>query len=588
MVDFKKILKRLVFSTILLIAVLVLYASFLSPIPKFFTEGIPYTAYNAENQEAMMLVHGDHLQLMYHFKLAREMITGKIPLFYNLYEFNLGEDTGRRVVDPYYIPYSLVFSVASLLFGDAFGWNISQLLSVATGFFLLFLLARRLAAKDDPEAGIIAFCSAFIASCIPYLWVTLAGGSPTGFGMSLVPGVVLGIHMAVNDRKITGGFLAGIMLLLCYTTDLHCFFFAAITLPLWCAMFWCMSEGWPKNNIKQILRIFLALLPLVICGVIAVLLSDWLRSQYAATDVAGGRSLSSVAANSPSPASIINISIPGQFSQHFNIGIGIAAVLIVCALIMLVFLLYIIFSKYDRDLVSFGEWLTGLLIVLAVIFVIMLALGTNAPKNGLPIRVARKLIPPYSMIRQPVKIFCLLPTLMALSFAISFRYLRRRISHNGTLSACSILICILVLYASSRSTTAGVSLLPKSNTAYAAVVEEAAKTDTVPRAVAIPIWPGDSAWSSLYEFYSIQNGLRMINGYSPVKTSDYMENVFHKFETIAHGQLDDEQIAALQNFGVTAIILHENAFPEKVSPFPAGVALRNLLAHPRLKLLAQD
>ena len=71
--------------------------------------------------------------------------------------------------------------------------------------------------------------------------------------------------MAVNDRKITEGFLAGIMLLLCYTTD-SLLLFAAITLPLWCNVL-CMSEGWHKNNIKQILRIFLALLPLVICGV---------------------------------------------------------------------------------------------------------------------------------------------------------------------------------------------------------------------------------------------------------------------------------------------------------------------------------
>lgn len=576
------------FTVALLAAAAVLYALYMWPAPKYFLSGIPYTAYNADKQEARVLVQGDHLQLLYHFGLARQMLVGDIPFFHNLYEFNLGEDSDRRIIDPYYIPYSVAFAGASFPLGDAFGWNTAQFLSIIVGLFFLYLVARRVADREDPESVVIGFCAAFIASCLPYLWVTLAGGSPTGFGMSLIPGVVLGVDIAVRDGKARGGALAGVLLLMCYATDLHCFFFIALSLPFWCIVSWCMSESWPKNGVRGYLKITLGLLPLVVCGVISIVIAKWLHSNYSATDVAGGRSLREVAANSPSAASLLDPFVPGLFSQHFSIGMGVFIIISACAIIMVAFLLLMLFSRYDRDRQSLGMWLSGLLIVIAIAGVVVLALGTNGPKDGVAIRALRKLVPPYSMIRQPVKIFCLLPTLIAVSYALAFRYLRRRVSHQGAMSACSILICCIVAFAGSSPMSAGVSILPQTNAAYAALVKHAAKSGEVPRALVVPIWPGDSAWSSLYEYHAIQNDLRMLNGYSPVKTSDYVEKVFQRFETVAHGQLDDSQLEALRGYGVTGIIFHEDAFPEQVAPFPAGVALRRLLTHPRLKLLAQD
>jgi hypothetical protein len=73
-----------------------------------------------------------------------------------------------------------------------------------------------------------------------------------------------------------------------------------------------------------------------------------------------------------------------------------------------------------------------------------------------------------------------------------------------------------------------------------------------------------------------------------VKTSDYVDRVFRAFETITQGDLTDAQLEALAGYGVTTIILHEDLFPEKVSPCSVGTTLRRLLAHPRLRLLRQD
>ena len=61
-----------------------------------------------------------------------------------------------------------------------------------------------------------------------------------------------------------------------------------------------------------------------------------------------------------------------------------------------------------------------------------------------------------------------------------------------------------------------------------------------------------------------------------------------RFQTVTQGELTDDDLAALARYQVNTIILHEDAFPEKVSPAPVGTTIRRLLAHPRLELLAHS
>jgi hypothetical protein len=79
----------------------------------------------------------------------------------------------------------------------------------------------------------------------------------------------------------------------------------------------------------------------------------------------------------------------------------------------------------------------------------------------------------------------------------------------------------------------------------------------------------------------------MINGYHPVIQKGYMDDVFQRLEGSNKGWLPEEDIAFLRHCGIDYILLHENAFPEKVSPFPVGFTLNRLLNHPQLRLLAQ-
>lgn len=237
--NFGKRIAWLLRSIAALLGAVALYAAFMWPSHRHLGDGIPYTSYNAEVAEARTLVPGDPLQLLYHFQLVRGMFSGRVPPFTNLYEFNLGDDDGRRAFDPYYVPFSLLFAATSPALGDAAAWNLSLFTAVLLGFLLLLALARRFQGDEASEA--LAFAAAFIATCVPYRWVTLAGGSPTGFGIALIPAVALGVDIAVRDGRVRGGALAGAMLVLCYATDLHSFLFATLALPLWCLVSWASS-----------------------------------------------------------------------------------------------------------------------------------------------------------------------------------------------------------------------------------------------------------------------------------------------------------------------------------------------------------
>lgn len=80
----------------------------------------------------------------------------------------------------------------------------------------------------------------------------------------------------------------------------------------------------------------------------------------------------------------------------------------------------------------------------------------------------------------------------------------------------------------------------------------------------------------------------MVNGYSPSVSRQYFTNVFLRFEAINMGVITDDMLDGLLAMKVGYLILHEDAFPQKVSPFPVSQTLGELRRHPRLQFLAKD
>ena len=585
-----------------------LYVAFLWPIARHAATDIPRTSRIAAADPArrVPLAPGDHLQLLYHFQLVAQMTRGEIPPFANPWEFNLGEDA--RTPDPYYAPFSLLYAALERPLGPAGAWNATQLASVLIGALLLLALARRYAGTPS-----IALAATLAALCVPYRWETLAGGSPTGFGMAWVPGVALGLDIAVRDRRAAGGLLAGMMLLLCYTTDLHCFLFAGLAAPLWCVVAALHAEGAEEITHAEFaecaesprfrgfvspslcVSVLKALAPFAVCGAVALGIARHLRRAYAATDAAGGRTIAEL--RGPNWDALLDPASHSFMAAQFFLGWGLVLVIIIAGALAIVALARRRTSARGRRVAS-----AALLLALAVAGAILLAMAQRGPMQGIVLRAVRKLVPPFRMVRQPIKVFCLLPTLLAPLFAWmlaeivsrfdSHRWLSTAIGgHRATTDATAIVIAlpIVCLIPVLRSMRAATCVLPrKPNAAYATVVSDALSRGKTARALVLPIWPGDSAWSSVYQFHAASTGLRMVNGYAAVKSPGYVEDVFGRFQTVTQGELTDDDLAALARHKVNTIILHEDAFPEKVSPAPVGATLRRLLAHPRLALLTQD
>jgi hypothetical protein len=230
------------------------------------------------------------------------------------------------------------------------------------------------------------------------------------------------------------------------------------------------------------------------------------------------------------------------------------------------------------------------MVLLAIMGIAILALGPNTPFDPQHRlwQALRALIPPYKMIRQPAKIYCLLAPFLGLALAMVIDRINGVIKKRICVLVLSVLVALGLLVDYGRRVDPTICLLDYEQGGYRAVAEDAAKCGRENRAMAIPLWPGDSHWNSITEYYSTLYRTKMLNGYSPSVSRQYFTNVFLRLEAINMGLVTDDILDGLLAMKVGYLLLHEDAFPPKVSPFPVTQTLRELRRHPRLQFLAKD
>ncbi len=567
------------FAGLLLLAGLALWAIVAWPLPQVFSQAIPHTNLNPELQVVRPIVPGDHLQLLYRFWLGLDALTGHSPPFRNIYEFNLGDDVARLQPNLYYLPFALIYAAVAPWAGHAAGWNAAGLASVLLGVWFLGLLARRFV--DSP---VLALLAALVATALPYRWITLFTGSPTGFAMAFPPLLAYGLDRAVRDRSVWGGFLAGFALLFSYGADVHTFYFCALATPFFLlfSLWWAAPEfrQWPG----RIRRAAGPLVAFALPAAAAIGMGTTMSRHLAGSSMAAGRSLAEMASYSPPALGLVSAA-PGGIASHVYLGIP---------LLLLVAVLFVAWAgrRFNSGSTrSTAEVMAVAAGINAIAIVTMLALGIHGPFAGLPVRLARQVVPHFTMIRQTVKIYTLLPALLVPLLALLMQGIfhnwrsRRRLVAGGA----TVLLAGWAVWDSAAQLVPGLCRLPRQNVAYAAVAgDDNANAGRPAHALAIPLWPGDSHWSSLYEYAVMLSGVRLVNGYSPAVPAGYYETTFKKYESLNQGFADDAQLDDLLAMGVGHLIFHANAFPEKVSPFPAAATLRALVGHPRLALIADD
>lgn len=508
---------------------------------------------------------GDHLQLMYHFWLGEDMVRGQTPWFGNIYEFNLGDDAARREPGTYYFPFSLFFAIGDAVAGRAFGWNLAGFLSLWITVLFTVALLRRFIRNES-----VVWLLAAVSIALPYRWYTLAGGSPAGFAMCWPPLLFLGLDIAVRDDRWRGGMLAGLAVLLCAWDDTHSFFFGLLLAPVWCLFALIGRDklpAFPRGWFAMALR----LSPVLLFLVVATLTTKNMTGNVAVAR--GPRTWKDVALSSPNADGFFSWTADSH-TNHIYLGYALTLLIPVGCIAALV--MFVKARERRREVIAFA------LLVAACVAVGLLAVGVHGPMDGLPMRAARKLIPKYDMIRQSAKIFTVLPPMLLVAAALSLRMLNEVLRYRRTTAIVGIALASLCIVEFASRFHLRFCVLTDEQPAYAALLEKNAK----PHALVIPLWPGDSHYTSVYQHYASLYRIRMVNGYRPFVPEDYRKGFWPRFESANLGELSDAQLDELLKIGVNAVILHEDLFPEKVSPVPVAYTLRALLNHPRLTLLS--
>ena len=109
------------------------------------------------------------------------------------------------------------------------------------------------------------------------------------------------------------------------------------------------------------------------------------------------------------------------------------------------------------------------------------------------------------------------------------------------------------------------------------------------RVLYIPIWPGDSAYSSLYLYAITRTRVPAVNGYSPFVPRHYVRDAFEPLEPLNVGDLGRVEASALRQLGVSHVVVDRAVFPTQVSAYPSAFTIQHLRASPALALeLAAD
>ncbi|GEM_PF-921446 len=169
-------------------------------------------------------------------------------------------------------------------------------------------------------------------------------------------------------------------------------------------------------------------------------------------------------------------------------------------------------------------------------------------------------------------------------FAVRDMLLRFRQQGNGVVLISFLgLLAVLTWYDFGAQQPVALTNLDRGQTVYDYISEHI--DDKL--LLELPLWPGDSHQSSLYEYYITLDRVRRVNGYTPIVTQEYVDRVYKPLSTLNRGFLDRAQYELLRKMGVRFITVHDNpdVFPAKVSPYPPLVTVRHLMSSPFLEYI---
>lgn len=532
------------------------------PLALHLFDAIPYSYDQNPTYKTAFMFQGDHLQALYHFMLLKDAALGYIDWFTNPYEF--ATVSQPPIMSTYFLPLSII-CLPFLFISETLAYNIFIILAMGAGGLAMYLWAKELTGSS--MAG---FFAGIVFNVAPLRLVELFGGHPAGHAIFLFPLSLYFFDRAVKEKSLLcsglGGASALVLALQYNYFSYYLLMFLLVYIPwrLIPPIRASFKEGRGADEIK---RLALVGVPFAV-GIFATL--GWMlyfkKKVVSTATFEGGRTMGEVALYSPKLSAIWS---PGlDWSVYLGIPLCIALVWVLASP-------FLSNVRYKRDTLFFG-------IVFAVTYILAFGVTLN---GAIPLySLFYEYFPYFNMSRSPVKIMVItISTLSILvAFFVAWSETIIKWKTGMRLLVVGLLLLTVVDYHPRRDI--GLSVLDRNNKIYELMASEADGK----KSLNIPLWPGESSWSSIYQYYAVKNRVAMINGYSPIVSKSYIDQVFWPLFTVNSGDLDESQVKLLKKMGVGYIIFHEEAYPPKVSAFPQSMALKRLHMSPFLELAGEE
>ncbi|MGK7345821.1 MAG: hypothetical protein ACNS63_08425 [Candidatus Nitrospinota bacterium M3_3B_026] len=527
------------------------------PLPERLFDAIPY-AYNQDPaRETAFMFQGDHLQAYYHFRLLKDAFLGQIEFFSNPYEFS----TEHQLPLPstHFLPLSVLYLPFSFISG-VLAYNVFLLMAFAAGGLAMYLWAKELTGSR-----IGALVAATVFNFVPLRQVELFGGHPSGHAIFLFPLTLFFFDRAVRLKSVNSSAMGGLCALVLalqynfFSYFLLMFLMAYIPWRLAPAIAKALRSGMPGVELS---RLMIAGVPFA-AGILAAI--GWML--YFKTKIVSGaafesgRTMGEVALFSPP------LSAAWDPVTNWSVYLGIPFAAAAAAAAWIPF-----------GLVKKRKGAPDAIFFLAV-FALTYFLAFGATLNGaIPLySLFYDHFPYFNLSRSPVKIMVITVSALAVLAAIVTAAAMRAKKPAAAL-ILGLTALAAVDYHSGRGV--GLCLLDRDNKVY----ERIARTKDA-KVLNVPIWPGESSWSSIYQYYAVESATPMINGYTPLVSKSYIDNVFWPLFPVNSGDITGDQARLMKKMGVTHVVFHEEAYPPKVSAYPQTLALERLAASPYLDLV---
>ncbi len=341
-------------------------------------------------------------------------------------------------------------------------------------------------------------------------------------------------------------------------------------------------EGFLRYDIGQLRRIMITILPIVLFMVISAAYILYKKhSIFDTSIVQGGRHISMVYTFSPRVSDVF-VTVNSMAERFIYLG--------VIPLFLYFFILFRLISRPDSSFVGQrGSIPIISFFTLSMLFCYLLSIGPSLTKSFPLYLFLYKYFPFFNYPRASGRMMIIVFLILSVLVGYSVKELQtwsKKINRKWFFTSVPILMAIMILVDYHTFKPIAITKISKKNKVYEYIRDNIGDG----LLLELPLWPGDSHQSSLYEYNTTLDRARRVNGYSPAVSKEYIDTIFWPLYSLNLGHIDNDQYKLLKRLGIEYITIHDNidVFTKKAGAFPPLFSVRRLMDSPFIDFMEND